>query len=286
MAKPGDAFAERNDAWRLQVIRDARITRVPLAVAIIISQRVNRETDDAWPALDKIAKQCGTTIRSIRRAIDCLEEHGHVAVIRGGGRKSNRYRLAMKDDPICAPIGAQKDGDESAPTSAQNEPECAPTSAQNSEQSKLSFCAPTGAASVRPSAHRPLNTSERRKGESPLTPQLQEAFDAWNELADECGLPRVQDYYTRSRPKHLGARLHDIGGIEGWRLVLTKVRQAPYLLGQINPDWRCSFDWLVTRANFAKVVEGNYRDRRRSGGDAQRMSNQEWADQADEEIQQ
>jgi hypothetical protein len=82
------------------------------------------------------------------------------------------------------------------------------------------------------------------------------AVDAWNELAEDCGLPRVQRL-TEPRRKSVLKRLPECGGIEGWHAVLAKIRDGPHLLGQTT-NWRCTFDWLCKPANFTKVAEGNY----------------------------
>lgn len=39
-----------------------------------------------------------------------------------------------------------------------------------------------------------------------------------------------------------------------------RVHRSPFLNGT-KTDWSASFDWIIKRANFYKIVEGNYDDR-------------------------
>lgn len=86
------------------------------------------------------------------------------------------------------------------------------------------------------------------------------ALRAWNDAAPDLGLRRVQNFHE-TRRRHLAARLRECGGLEGWGAVLAKIRGSPFLRGQNDRGWRCDFDWVTNRTNFAKVMEGNYDDR-------------------------
>jgi len=95
------------------------------------------------------------------------------------------------------------------------------------------------------------------------------AFDEWNALAKETGLPAVQNR-DDTRRRRLKARLKDCGGIEGWRQALRKIRGSPYLLGKVK-DWRADFDFVVRPDKFSKIMEGGFDDHKKTGG---------WADLA------
>lgn len=90
---------------------------------------------------------------------------------------------------------------------------------------------------------------------------VSEAFDEWNRMAADTGLPMVQNR-SRERQRALKARLTEVGGIDGWRDALAKIRGSPFLLGQHNspkhPNWRADFDFIVTPKQFTKLMEGGY----------------------------
>ena len=87
---------------------------------------------------------------------------------------------------------------------------------------------------------------------------VQQAFDAYNELAKDCKIASPQ-LLTKDRAKKLSQRLKEAGGLDGWAYALTQIRGSPFLLGQSgNRDWRITFDWLLKPANFTKVMEGTY----------------------------
>lgn len=98
-------------------------------------------------------------------------------------------------------------------------------------------------------------------------PPLDEAFDEWNALAEQTGLPAVQNRSDKRRSA-LKARLTEAGGLEGWRMALAKIRGSPFLLGRQNgkdhPNWRADFDFIVTPRQFTKLMEGGY-DQRTNG---------------------
>ena len=71
---------------------------------------------------------------------------------------------------------------------------------------------------------------------------------------------------TVARQKLLRQRLEDAGGLSGWRDVLAQVEQSSFLTGDAGP-WVISFDWLCKQSNFNKVREGNYHDRTNAGTD-------------------
>lgn len=88
-----------------------------------------------------------------------------------------------------------------------------------------------------------------------------EAVAAFNDMAARHGIPRVQKM-TDTRRKALRARLKECGGIEGWRLALSKIEASDFLMGR-SRDFRCTFDWIINASNFTKLMEGNYDNRSR-----------------------
>lgn len=88
-------------------------------------------------------------------------------------------------------------------------------------------------------------------------PDLSEAVSTWNEMAEVTKLPKIQRL-TEPRTKALKARLAEAGGIEGWRLAISKVRDSPFLRGENDRGWKADFDFVLHPKKFTKLMEGSY----------------------------
>jgi hypothetical protein len=80
-------------------------------------------------------------------------------------------------------------------------------------------------------------------------------FDEWNQVAARIGKPRVRDA-TPARRATVRNRIaqYDISDFVN---VFGKVERSPFLRG--DTGWPgCTFDWVMKRANFQKIIEGNY----------------------------
>lgn len=92
------SFTRQVFDWLRQVRDDDRLTYADFVIAFTIADHINRETGDAWPALQTIADLCKTTkntvIASTRRMAKC----GHLEIEpgRAGRGHSTRYRLTEK----------------------------------------------------------------------------------------------------------------------------------------------------------------------------------------------
>jgi hypothetical protein len=79
-------------------------------------------------------------------------------------------------------------------------------------------------------------------------------FDEWNERAPRMGKPCVRDR-TPSRTQAVKGRIAQYS-IDDFVVVFGKIEHAKFLR-----DGRfCTFDWVMKRTNFQKVLEGNYDD--------------------------
>lgn len=87
--------------------------------------------------------------------------------------------------------------------------------------------------------------------------EIASAVSDYNVAATASGWPTVQKL-TTARKAALRARLKDAGGIEGWRIALSKARASPHCNGQNDRGWTASFDFLTQQSSFAKLMEGNY----------------------------
>ena len=85
-----------------------------------------------------------------------------------------------------------------------------------------------------------------------------EVIEAWNKLADDCGLPKIARM-TESRKRQLAARIRD-HPFEDWAAALAAVRRSPFCKGDNPRGWRANFDFLLQPSSFTKLLEGHYDD--------------------------
>lgn len=103
-------------------------------------------------------------------------------------------------------------------------------------------------------------------GRDPETPnsadQVQQAFDAWNVVAERCDLPIAKDL-TPARRKRIGARVK-AKGLEGWDDALRAVELSALCRGQRPPRpgqlsaWRADLDFVCQAKSFQRLREGFY----------------------------
>lgn len=91
----------------------------------------------------------------------------------------------------------------------------------------------------------------------------QQIADMYNETC--VSFPRITKL-SDSRKKAIKARLNQYA-IEDFRKLFQMAEESSFLKGQNSRDWIPNFDWLVKDANMAKVLDGNYTDRRTAQGE-------------------
>jgi len=115
--------------------------------------------------------------------------------------------------------------------------------------------------------HKPLTTNQEPiihsnecMSETPVS-DPSEKFDpkdvveVWNDTAAKLGKPMVRDL-TPERRQLLKARMSQYA-LEDFVAVFNSIEQSPFLRG--DTGWRgCTFDWVFKKANFQKILEGNY----------------------------
>lgn len=81
---------------------------------------------------------------------------------------------------------------------------------------------------------------------------------------DTCvSFPKLKSL-SDSRKKAIKARLKTYSS-DDFKMLFEKAEASSFLKGSNNRNWSATFDWLIKDANMAKVLEGNY-DNRKSGG--------------------
>lgn len=79
-------------------------------------------------------------------------------------------------------------------------------------------------------------------------------FEKWNQVAKRVGKATVRDL-TPSRQQLVRARIGQYS-LEDFVVVFGKVEGSNFL----REGRFCTFDWIMKRANFQKIIEGNYDD--------------------------
>ncbi|WP_336975928.1 DUF1376 domain-containing protein [Brevundimonas nasdae] len=88
----------------------------------------------------------------------------------------------------------------------------------------------------------------------PVGHDVQQAFDAYNEAAEQLGLPQAAKL-TESRRKGINARLKEAGP-DGWATVLENLAFSPHHLGQNDRGWRADLDFIIKQDRFQRFLEG------------------------------
>lgn len=116
---------------------------------------------------------------------------------------------------------------------------------------------------TRPDQTRDIHTST---SSTPDPDFLSDFADRWNETARAHGLTTIRKL-TGSRKKAIRLRVKEHGR-ESLDEALSQVERSPFLQGVGGREsWRgASLDWLLTKRNFIKVIEGTYNERTRDPG--------------------
>ncbi len=86
--------------WIKQIGFDTDLSASAAKLGIVLAEYVNRDSEVAWPSVERLAKDLGITESSIRNATKKLVKCGHLKVegSRGGRRTTNRYFWILMDE--------------------------------------------------------------------------------------------------------------------------------------------------------------------------------------------
>lgn len=109
------------------------------------------------------------------------------------------------------------------------------------------------------SPHTPLK--EKNNNITPIVPlqrpsDCQKAFEAYNDCAAECGLPKAVKL-TPDRKRKIAARLKDYG-LDGWMQALDNIRRSRFLTGSNDRNFRADLDFVLQAKSFNKLHDGGY----------------------------
>ncbi len=106
-----------------------------------------------------------------------------------------------------------------------------------------------------------VNKSKVNKKKEPKV-NYEEIKNFFNETC--VSLPRLETI-TEKRKKSINARIKQYG-IDRVKQMIENASESNFLSGQNKRDWVADFNWLFRPENFAKVLEGNYKNKTASNG--------------------
>lgn len=77
--------------------------------------------------------------------------------------------------------------------------------------------------------------------------------DKWNSINELSNIVKISD----KRDKLIKALLKDFKEDDILKAI-DNISNSDFLKGYNNKNWKCTFDWLLNKNNFIKVLEGNY----------------------------
>lgn len=86
--------------------------------------------------------------------------------------------------------------------------------------------------------------------------EVRAAFDAYNEVAAKCRLPRATKL-TDLRAKKIQARLRDYG-LDGWKQALGNIEKSAFLRGQTQHGFCADLDFVCRPERFERLHDGGY----------------------------
>lgn len=92
-------------------------------------------------------------------------------------------------------------------------------------------------------------------------PSCQQIIDLFNSIC--VSFPSVRSL-SDARRKAIKARLNTYS-LEQFKAMFEIAEASSFLKGQNGRNWQANFDWLIKDGNFAKVLDGNYSDKKTHG---------------------
>ncbi len=187
----------------------------------------------AWPSISTLKRKSGAGERTVYRAIVAMEALGILSIERIAG-KGNRYTITPA---TAAPLPQRhpcRKGRSPLPQRQVTPATQAPNPSINHQE---------------PSEVKSAASADR------LTPS--EILEGWNELAQQCGLPKAGKL-TGGRLRQAQARLREYPEIESWKRAFRHIHDTPFLRGENERGWRADLDFLLQAKSFTKLTEGSY----------------------------
>ena len=99
---------------------------------------------------------------------------------------------------------------------------------------------------------------EEKELEEDKRTEYRQVVDLYHSICKS--FPKIRSL-SDARKKAIKARLKTYS-LEDFKTVFEKAESSSFLKGE-EKDWSATFDWLIKEANFLKVLEGNYADKKK-----------------------
>lgn len=135
------------------------------------------------------------------------------------------------------------------------------------EDRKKEGCGEKTTAVSEPEGDQALDAPPLPSGEQPPKPErphvpYSQVIQMYNSVCPAQGLPRAVGLSER-RKKAIRARFAAGYTLESFAELFRITSESSFLRGQNARNWMANFDWLIQDGNMAKVLSGNYSERRR-----------------------
>ena len=190
---------------------------------------------------DTLARRCGCTLPTFKRALEALSDDGKVTISDAG----------IWSDKCEPHISRRRERSDSGAAAAKSRWE-----KDKQKQGAPDANAMQAQCQPEPEPYTVLGDTNV----SPVISPASEAVQIYNETAPNAGWPVVQKM-TKSRISAINGRLKECGGVEGWRHAIERAAASRFLTGQTSKPFFASFDWITKAGNFTKLMEGNYDNR-------------------------
>lgn len=212
-------------------------------VLIALADRHSEEENACWPSVAWLADFCCIDRKTVIAALDRLETDGLIidsGLRTGKTRQVKVYRLALNSTEKGIPKAGLLPAKSTTFSAKQyqkrdTEPFLEPVTPVSSDE----------------------DTAPADEVDDRLT--VEELQEAWNDTAEDLGLPKVVKLSpARRRKAHCRIRENSF---EEWAAGLAAIRRSRFLCGGNDRGWRANFDWLLRPETLTKLLEGQYDDK-------------------------
>lgn len=201
-----------------------------------------------WPSIATLARKCTKSERTVQCCIRSLEQRGHLGrkEIAGKGCRYLVHPIVMFGTPAVPAPRRDCTPAEDSPVQPLHQPpqRLHPTPAAAAPKPSKNHQEPSD-----------LSSSDDSPADAEPSLRPEHVFEFYRELAAELGRP-VPIHFTPERRALTKARIAQYS-LEEFQTVFAKCRDSPFLRGDTGRT-PLTFDWLMKKGNFQKVLEGNY----------------------------
>jgi biotin operon repressor len=218
-------------AWARAIKTGSATTK---AVLLAVANYADEE-GICWPSQEQLAEDTELSRHSIMRALDHLEDCGFLS-----RERRHRGDGSRSSDMIMLDLSRTQQRS---------------TQLRSSEQRSTQQQPKSHGATAEPVIEPSIPSLSAREAKTDCEEKL--AFDAFNDLASELGLPKAQTF-NASRKAKIKQRLNECGGLIGWMDALAKIRGSPFLCGDNDRGWKANLDFVLQQSSFTRLMEGSY----------------------------